>query len=100
MTVAAEQLTEMGERFVILRDIVIDPHPPAWIHLGNTAGKGLEQFKEPRGCVIWLTIFSKPDQMNQGSLMTKTKLTFVLSHSARVNSKSNSQHSAHHQEQK
>ena len=62
---------------VVLRDIVIDPHPPAWIHPRDAPGQGLKQLREPGCCVIWFPVFSKPDQMYQDSLMTMTKLRLL-----------------------
>ena len=35
MRMVAVEVTHVGEDLIILSDVVVDPHPPAWIQLGD-----------------------------------------------------------------
>ena len=35
MRMVTVEVTHVGEHFIILGDVVVDPHPPAWIQLGD-----------------------------------------------------------------
>ena len=43
MRMVAVEVTHMREDLIILGDVVVDPHPPAWIQLGDIDCKWLQK---------------------------------------------------------
>ena len=62
MVVVAVEVTEsLDDVWLVLSDIVIDPHPPGWVEVSNGAGQVDEQLSVPGGrAITWPPILLVP----------------------------------------
>ena len=74
--VVAVELAELGPGGLVpLGDVVVDPHPPAWVELGRAGGQRLEQLLEPKDA---RPVHFAPDQNMPWSTMISIYLATEL----------------------